>query len=253
MAGLTLDTKDTSQLGAIVAASLQPSEDALPWPVLELIKELLHADEVSWMGFDTLLPHVFLAQGVSDPEGRWYDSETPTEALDNPFWATYWDSPCSYPDRMGDYVSTTLSADFESLRQVRDRTGERCPPAHLRSVVPGRAAGRHYRLSAWRYDGRDFDERDRFLLTLLRPHLAQAYWTGVQSKREAVALTRRQLEIMRMVQEGWTNLQIAHRAGLSEGTVRTHLNNVYARLGVTSRSAAVHAVFNQLESRPQAR
>jgi DNA-binding CsgD family transcriptional regulator len=252
MTGFTLDARQTSLLDDIVAATKEPSDDALPWTVLELVKELLYADEVSWMGFDTLLPHVFLAQGVSETQGRGYDSETPSQALDNPFWWTYWDLPCSYPDRTGDYNSTTKGTDFESAREVRNRTGERRPAAHLIAVLPGRTPGRHYRLSAWRYVARDFDERDRFLLTLLRPHLAHAYWASVQRKREPVVLTRRQLEIMRMVQEGWTNLQIAHRAGLAEGTVRTHLNNVYTRLGVTSRSAAVLAVFGSSESWPQA-
>jgi DNA-binding NarL/FixJ family response regulator len=46
-----------------------------------------------------------------------------------------------------------------------------------------------------------------------------------------------------MVQMGFTNLQIAHRLEMSEGTVRTHLNHIYARLQVTSRTAAVHEVF----------
>jgi DNA-binding CsgD family transcriptional regulator len=251
MTGFTLDTRQTSLLNGIVAAATEPSDDALPWMVLEQIKDLLHADEVSWMGFDTLMPHVFLAQFVSDAEGRGYDPETPTEALDNPFWQTYWDSPCSYPDRTGDYSTTFKGSDLESDREARHRTGERRPAVDLIAVLPGQSSGRHYRLSVWRSDGRDFDERDRFLLTLLRPHLAHAYRSSVQRSREPVVLTRRQLEILRMVQEGWTNLQIAHRADLSEGTVRTHLNNAYARLGVTSRSAAVLAVFGSSESWPR--
>jgi DNA-binding CsgD family transcriptional regulator len=246
---MTINARDTSLLAGVVAATMEQTGDAVPWQVLDQIRDLLHADEVSWMGFDTLLPHVFLAQ-VVDPEGRGYYPETPSEAVDNPFWQTYWESPCSYPDRSGDYTSSIKGTDIESVREQRNRTGERHPPAHMRAVLPGHNPGRHYRLNVWRYDGRDFDERDRFLLTLLRPHIAQVYWAGVRRKREPVVLTRRQLEIMRMVQEGWTNLQIARRVGVAEGTVRTHLNNVYARLGVTSRSAAVLAVFGSSERWP---
>ncbi|MGP8000601.1 MAG: response regulator transcription factor [Streptosporangiaceae bacterium] len=38
---------------------------------------------------------------------------------------------------------------------------------------------------------------------------------------------------------GHTNAQIARRLGVSEGTIRTHLESIYRRLGVSSRTAAV--------------
>ncbi|MGC1282056.1 MAG: helix-turn-helix transcriptional regulator [Streptosporangiaceae bacterium] len=41
--------------------------------------------------------------------------------------------------------------------------------------------------------------------------------------------------------------QLARRLGLSEGTVRTHLENIFSRLQVTSRTAAVlHAFPDQV-------
>ena len=56
-------------------------------------------------------------------------------------------------------------------------------------------------------------------------------------------LTPRQWELMRLIAAGRTNIQIARHLGLSEGTVRTHLENIYERLGVTSRTAAVTRAF----------
>jgi len=48
---------------------------------------------------------------------------------------------------------------------------------------------------------------------------------------------------MRLLAAGCTNTQIARRLGISEGTVRTHLENIYERLGVSSRTAAVIRAF----------
>jgi len=48
---------------------------------------------------------------------------------------------------------------------------------------------------------------------------------------------------VRVVAAGHTNAQIARRLGVSEGTVRTHLENIYARLHVSSRTAAVTRAF----------
>jgi len=39
------------------------------------------------------------------------------------------------------------------------------------------------------------------------------------------------------------NTQIARRLGISEGTVRTHLENIYERLHLSSRTAAVTRAF----------
>jgi DNA-binding CsgD family transcriptional regulator len=46
-----------------------------------------------------------------------------------------------------------------------------------------------------------------------------------------------------MVASGHTNAQIARRLGISEGTVRTHLENIYKKLHVSSRTAAVARAF----------
>ena len=52
-------------------------------------------------------------------------------------------------------------------------------------------------------------------------------------------LTRRQLEVVRLVSQGLTDAQIAKRLVLSRHTVHRHLQNAYVRLGCSSRAAAV--------------
>jgi len=99
------------------------------------------------------------------------------------------------------------------------------------------------RLFFFRGPGRDFSERDRALLTLLRPHLHQAYLDAERRRHPVPRLTPRQWELLRLVAAGLTNTQIADQLGVAEGTVRIHLGNVYERLHVSSRTAAVTRAF----------
>ncbi len=110
---------------------------------------------------------------------------------------------------------------------------------------PGRTArpGRTVRLVFNRGPGPDFSGRDRALLALLRPHLHQAYLDAERRRRPVPRLTPRHWELLRLVAAGYTNTQIARRLGVSEGTVRTHLQNIYERLQVSSRTAAVTRAF----------
>ena len=80
--------------------------------------------------------------------------------------------------------------------------------------------------------GADFSEADRALLTLLRPHLYDAYIDAERRRHPVAELTARQWQLLDQLAAGHTNAQIARRLGLSEGTVRKHLENIYSRLGV---------------------
>lgn len=63
-------------------------------------------------------------------------------------------------------------------------------------------------------------------------------------------LTAREREILDLVAEGRTNAEIAERLWVSLGTVRKHLDNVYAKLGVHTRTAAA-AFVRERRPRPQ--
>jgi DNA-binding NarL/FixJ family response regulator len=51
-------------------------------------------------------------------------------------------------------------------------------------------------------------------------------------------LTRRETEILRLMAEGLTNVQLARQLWLSEQTVKFHLSNIYRKLGVANRTEA---------------
>ena len=52
-------------------------------------------------------------------------------------------------------------------------------------------------------------------------------------------LTTRERELLAVLADGWTNLQIAARTGISENTVKYHLKNLYDKLDVRNRAMAV--------------
>jgi NarL family two-component system response regulator YdfI len=52
-------------------------------------------------------------------------------------------------------------------------------------------------------------------------------------------LTGRELEVLDLVAEGFSNKLIAHRLGISEHTVKTHVASIFAKLGASSRTEAV--------------
>ncbi len=244
MTAFTVTESDTALLHDVVASASGVGQDPVPWPMLDSLRSLLRCDEICFAEIDTTRECHPVRQ-VIDPDGvrsLLREDRHPEDEAD--FWLGYWSSFCSYADRTGDYASVTKMSDFLSRRQARDALGGDTGLEHeMMACLPLDAPGRHLRLLAWRVGGQDFSERDRLLLVLLRPHLAAAYWSGQRARSGKTLLTGRQLELMTLVRDGHTNLQVANRLGLSEGTVRTHLANIYERLGVGSRTAAVTKVF----------
>lgn len=82
---------------------------------------------------------------------------------------------------------------------------------------------------------RDFTDRERALLDALRPHLSRIY-TRMNGTN---GLTARESEVLRWVAAGKSDAQIGAILRLSPRTVQKHLQNVYEKLGVESRTAAV--------------
>ena len=81
---------------------------------------------------------------------------------------------------------------------------------------------------------RDFTDRERALLDVLRPHLARVY----QRLNRLGGLTAREAEVLRWVAAGKSDAQIAAILRISARTVQKHLQHSYEKLGVESRTAA---------------
>ena len=50
--------------------------------------------------------------------------------------------------------------------------------------------------------------------------------------------TDREVEVLRLVAQGHSNQEIAHRLTISEATVRTHVSNILDKLDLCSRTQA---------------
>lgn len=209
------------------------------------------------VGLQVLLGCAAVSIGVIDSTHRtaspWQDlpvdpAEGDPEML-AVFFRHYRDcAPCVYPDRTGDLDTVIQISDFYSARQYRN-TGmwlEYFAPSgtahHMTACLAG-APGRTLRLAAFRGAGRDFTDRDRTILWLLRPHLYQLYRQRHRTRSGTAHLTQRQRQLLRLVATGQTDRQIARQVGIAETTVRKHLQHVFERLQVNSRAAAVARAF----------
>jgi DNA-binding CsgD family transcriptional regulator len=248
---------DLCALAAIVSQDRPdvPATEGLPLSLLADLMCQIRCDTLTFFGLDSGSQAFRFAQDIPP-------IDTPADAdLGRTMWEHYWDcKPCSYPDRSRDLRSIVTVADFYSARQWHS-TGmyhdfyrplgieheiQMCLP-EASEQTPG--PGRTVRLTLYRGPGPDFSGRDRALLVLLRPHLHQAYLDAERRRRGTPELTRRQWELLRLVAAGHTNGQIARRLGVSEGTVRIHLQNIYGRLQVSSRTAAVTRAFSDVAAR----
>ena len=234
-------TPDLQRLLAVIdAARTVHAADGLPTDVLEQARDLVPCDGVALGEFDPTHQRGYLDQAQPAHE---------VEVDPGIFFHHYWDSAhCSYPDRSGDLLSVTTISDFYTRRQWRNtgmytdyfsKLGIQAE-AMLCLSAP---APRTRRLVFYRGQGPDFDARDRLLLSLLRPHLNEAYQHLARRRHTMPDLTTRQWELLRLLARGHTNTEIARELVVSVSTVRKHLENIFARLGVTNRTAAIAKAF----------
>ncbi|MGW7514355.1 response regulator [Streptomyces sp. NPDC054796] len=116
-------------------------------------------------------------------------------------------------------IVTTYDTDADTLPAIEaGATGyllKDAPPEDLAAAVRSAAAGR----------------------TTLAPAVADRLMHRLRDP--GTALTRRESEVLTLVAEGLSNQAVGARLHLTEGTVKSHLVRVYAKLGVASRTAAV--------------
>jgi DNA-binding CsgD family transcriptional regulator len=100
--------------------------------------------------------------------------------------------------------------------------------------------------------GRGFEDEERDALELIRPHLGNLYrlcaalgragWAPAQ----AWQLTPREHDVLHWLAAGKTDRDIGAILAISPRTVHKHLQRIYEKLGVETRTAAVARAFAKL-------
>jgi len=230
-----------TMLRIVNAPDLGDDGEGLPWSTLHGLTSLIGCTVVSFIGMEAGPLRHYLGQDTGAPDAPVDEAA---------FWRHYATWPhCTYPERTGDLRTVTTTTDFYTLRAFRQTQmyADYCrvlDDDHSIMVVLPDGPGRQLRLLLFR--GRadpEFSERDRAMLTLLRPHLYAAHIQVLRRRRGVPELTARQWELMRLVDAGLGNTQIARQLHVTENTVRKHLENIFERLQVTSRTAALTRAF----------
>lgn len=77
----------------------------------------------------------------------------------------------------------------------------------------------------------------------LSPKAAERLMREVRAPESPELLTEREVDVLRYLARGRSNKEIASALHITEKTVKTHVSNILAKLGVPSRTqAALHAV-----------
>ena len=212
----------------------------------EFLVELGRIVEADWIGYNELdcvrrKVHVFALRPGDDPDGE----------LDGPTWQLLRDHhPVCRAHERGDFRTLKVS-DFLTRRELHRSQlyNDWFRPAQVEHEIELALPSPQWHTRTFILDRRgkasaDFSERDRLVLDLLKPHLTRLSERASARKRaaeedDAARLTPREREVLTWVARGKTNPQIAELLWLSPATVRKHLENIYGKLGVGTRAAAV--------------
>lgn len=241
--------------------------DRLPGVILEVVASLVPVEHLSYNEVNTHAGRLRMA-GTPDAEAamRRYVPAWVRHMGEHPILREHDERV-----RLGGQPGVRKISDFLPRRRYEGLGLYRECYRHLdteyQMVLPVVAADGHTVGVALNRKVRDFSERDRRVLELFQPHLRTAYLNALARARlrrlfepageeQAVkelrylGLTGREALVMFHVLQGRTAPEIGAALANSPRTVHKHLEHVFAKLGVSTRAAAVARVIERVGSRP---
>lgn len=90
-------------------------------------------------------------------------------------------------------------------------------------------------------------EGDTFIQPDLIPILNMGLISREESSQTLEGLTKRELEVLKLITEGLFNKEIAYKLNISERTVKNHVSNIFKKINASDRTqAAVFAIKHGL-------
>jgi DNA-binding CsgD family transcriptional regulator len=216
--------------------------DPFPLPVLAQLQELAEADTAAAYVESEVVQRgpAMCYELVTRPQPEWLRPTLERVGAQDPIHELHC-SNATAPVAISDRMTAGEFHRLELYRLVCEPLGT---ADSIRLYLPApKGTARYFFFDRSRYG---FPARTRLLRELLRPHLAhaRARFDERLVVRGDGTLSPREIEIMHRVAQGAGNAEIARQLWVSEHTVRKHLENIYAKLGVHSRTAAVATLRN---------
>ena len=137
----------------------------------------------------------------------------------------------------------TPSRQLPGAAVAYERTRERLE--RTAAMAEQRAAWHHAR-ARHEEEAAERDRAERFRKAAERARAqVEQLTTGNAGGVAPAPLTTREADVLVLVSHGLTAPEIAEQLVVSQGTVRTHLENIYGKLGVGDRAAAVATALRQ--------
>lgn len=239
-------------LGFLRQAGVETGPDPFPPRVLRLLRTLVPSKAVSW--------HEWCVEGSR--------SRYAVSSIDPDRTRSVWEAYATFrhqdplpggvpgvggaPSIVGRTVKLSDVLDDRDFRRL-DLYQYVCRPLGVDHVMKLFLPVRNGVARSLVFDGggRDFSDRDRAVVDALQPYFlqleenarARRFGAALIPGAEAVdGLTPREREVLGLVAEGKSNAEIAAELWIAVGTVRIHLEHIYRKLGVRSRTAALARV-----------